>query len=223
MPLWTASKQMHRTVQKRSQRAFMWRTFPRRRLVRGAGPAPAAWLSKLLSSRPIEARCAFWGQLDYLGENDDWRRHDGPVERWNSSLQGAVSIVQEAHIVARSSTPRQPTVASCLSNNGVCRRRVVTRDDLHGTVVLAARAASIGNGGRSLVKLAEGANVLIKHHDVSDFDIDPTVALLNDAASTVRQGAACKRLWRPKGWGWFGSLRAYPRRPWRLGERRARS
>ena len=38
--------------------------------------------------------------------------------------------------------------------------------------------------------MLEGANVLINNHDVVDFDIDATVALLKDAASTVRQGAA---------------------------------
>ena len=96
-------------------------------------------------------------------------------------------------------------------------------DDLDGTLALGGG----GEGGdrervEALAGLLEGANVLIKHHDVSDFDIDATVALLGDAASTVQAGRRgnCS-VWRPKGWGWLReSLRAYPRRPWRTGGER---
>ena len=147
----------------------------------------------LASSDRARLAAHFGTQLDALGENDDWRRYDGLCRALEQLVtRGSVSIVREAHIVARKAlSHEQPTVRQAAA------RVMASADASLLATISTEREAWLREKGvdrerraAALAGLLEGANVLIKNHDVDDFDIDATVALLADAASTVRQGAA---------------------------------
>ena len=95
--------------------------------------------------------------------------------------------------MARKALPHaQPTVRQAASRTMTCvdDASLLATISMERAAWLRAKGIDRERRAAALAGLLEGANVLIKNHDVDDFDIDPTVALLNDAASTVRQGAA---------------------------------
>ena len=160
----------------------------RRACARGVAKVPLA------SNDRSKLAAHFGSQLDSLGENDDWRRYDGLCRALEQLVtRGKCSIVREAHVVARKAlSHEQPTVRQAASRTMAC----VDDASLLATIStereswLREKGIDRERRAAALAGLLEGANVLIKNHDVSDFDIDATVALLGDAASTVRQGAA---------------------------------
>jgi hypothetical protein len=159
----------------------------RRACARGVAKVP------LDASDRARLAAHFGSQLDLLTQNDDWRRYDGLCRALEQlCTRGSVSIVEEAHIVARKALSHaQPTVRQAAA------RVMASADASLLKTIATEREAWLREKGidrerraAALAGLLEGANVLIKNHAVVDFDIDATVALLKDAASTVRQGAA---------------------------------